>query len=338
MGGKIEAFSGFNSFGIEIEVLKDDLDEALIILKDVLLEPSFPQPELEKERSRTIAAIKEEDDDIFARGTIELLKAVFAGTAYSLRLSGTQSSVSSIGPSDLKKFHEEHVVAQNLVISVSGDVDPALTASMVKSLFGNMRNGRIIQKNIVTASGVSRSRKEINMGREETLVLFGYRSAPASDPDRYALDVLASVLSGHSGRLFARIRSARSLAYALGCAARPLPDAGYFAAYVATAKAEMKSAEDSLSTEIELARAKDIPGAEVESAKRELLSGHRISMQSNSFVATTSALDELYGIGYDDIYRYESSVNAVTAADLKRVSTKYLDPEFRACVILSPER
>jgi predicted Zn-dependent peptidase len=60
-------------------------------------------------------------------------------------------------------------------------------------------------------------------------------------------------------------------------------------------------------------------------------------MQSNAYVATTAALDELYGVGYNELYNYEAKISAVTADDISRVAGKYLSPGRCAKVVISPE-
>jgi zinc protease len=336
LGGRISPFSGFNSFGIEAEVPEDGLRQVLEIVKDAVADPSFPQAELDREKERQIAIIKQEDDDIYARGANELMKMMFAGTPYALRLSGERGPVASLCAADLKRYHSARAVSENVVVSVSGAADPAEVFAAAGKAFSGIRKGSFERKKPVAAA-ISADEKTISMQRDESLVLEGFVTAGVDDPDRYALDVLASVLSGQSGRLFSGIRADRSLAYALGCVSRPLLDAGYFEAYVATTKAHINEARDALSSELDAVLGKAVSQDEVESARKELISRHRASMQSNAYVATTAALDELYGVGYNELYNYEAKISAVTADDISRVAGKYLSPGRCAKVVISPE-
>ena len=69
--------------------------------------------------------------------------------------------------------------------------------------------------------------------------------------------------------------------------------------------------------------------------RRELVSARRIAAQTNSFYSMNAALDELYGLGADNVYKYESGIEKVTSPDVKRVAEKYLNPKVCAEVIIS---
>ena len=77
---------------------------------------------------------------------------------------------------------------------------------------------------------------------------------------------------------------------------------------------------------------------ELFSAKRELIAGFEIKKQTNGFFADTTALDELYGLGYDDIFKYGQAIDKVTKEDVVRVADKYFDLNRYSEVIISGER
>ena len=79
----------------------------------------------------------------------------------------------------------------------------------------------------------------------------------------------------------------------------------------------------------------EVPEEELESAKRELISSRRIAGQTNSFFSFNTAMDELYGLGAENVYNYEKEIEKVTSQDVKRVAEKYLDPDSYAEVVIS---
>jgi zinc protease len=173
------------------------------------------------------------------------------------------------------------------------------------------------------------------MNKEESLVLMGFVTAPLKDPDRYAIEVMGSVLSGTSGRLFEELRNRQSLAYALGCVQKHALDTGFFAFYVATTKDKLEASGIALTGEMNRIRGSEVPEEELESAKRELISSRRIAGQTNSFFSFNTAMDELYGLGAENVYNYEKEIEKVTSQDVKRVAEKYLDPDSYAEVVIS---
>lgn len=338
LGGRIEPFSGFNSFGINIEVLKEDLQEAISILGDVLTGPVFPEKEFDLERSLALASIIQDEDDIFSHGSDVLREELFRGSAYALRHIGRAPSVSDLKRSDLAAFYGRYGVTGNTVISICGDIDADGLLPRIEAIFKSMRVGPSALrpgKSVEPLDGIRV--RPVEMDRSQSLVMFGFRSADIGNRDRYAMDVLASVLSGHSGRMFDRLRARSALAYALGCVNRPMLDAGYMLFYAATTKEGIPLAERSLLDEINLVRKADIGREELDSSKKELCLARKEARQTNAFFSMETAVQELYGLGADNVYNYEKEVGAVTSEDVKRCAGLYLDPASYCEVTITPK-
>lgn len=338
LGGNIDSFSGFNAFGLNLSLLKPDIDQGLLILKDVISDPSFPETELRKEKEITLAMIREEDNDIFKKGSNTLRKILYGPAPYGMRYLGEPDMVRSLTRKDLVDFYKTYCVPNNMVISVSGDIDSRNIFERLKELFGGMKHkdipplGNKIPK-------MERVRIEtLEMDKEQSLLLVGFITEGIRSPDRYALDLLSSILSGYSGRLFTNLRDRLSLAYTLGCNVRFAIDTGYALFYVATTKDKVNRAREALLAQINVIRSRPISANELDLAKREAITNYEISMQTNSFYSSQSALDELYGIGYDNIYKYKDRIEAVTEEDVKSVAQKYFDLDAYAEVVIASKQ
>ena len=236
LGGTVDTFSGLNSFGMNINVLSSSTFEALSLVRELLSDCTFQQDELDKLKVLAAASIKEEDDYIFQTGMNKMRELLFSGSPYSRRYLGTELSVGLLGRDDVAAFYRERSVPENIVISVSGDVDTAKVIDAVSRDFSSLsgRSSTVPSAAFTKTAGTKRTALEMN--KEESLVLMGFVTAPLKDPDRYAIEVMGSVLSGTSGRLFEELRNRQSLAYALGCVQKHALDTGFFAFYVATTK------------------------------------------------------------------------------------------------------
>ncbi|MCM8761466.1 MAG: insulinase family protein, partial [Candidatus Omnitrophica bacterium] len=132
LGGKIDSFSGFNAFGVTVEVLKPNVEETLELIKDIIKDSDFPQEEIDKEKSLIIAAMKEEDDDIFQDGLNKLRADLFGSSPYAFRYLGSEDTINSLTRSDLVSFYKNYCVSNNMVLSVSGDVDATQIIETIK--------------------------------------------------------------------------------------------------------------------------------------------------------------------------------------------------------------
>ncbi|MDP3791967.1 MAG: pitrilysin family protein [Candidatus Omnitrophota bacterium] len=336
-GGQIEPFSGFNSFGINIVALKDDLDLALEIAKDVILDSTFPQDEIGKEKVLAIADIRDEDGDIFQYGGLLMKRNLFEGHPYGMRYTGEIETISSFKRDELLNFYHTYCVPNNMVISVSGDIEPEKVFQKVEALFKSAPSRELQKKPLPEMLPGKIKKESFGMDRDQALLVLGFRTVGISNPDRYPLDVLDTLLSGMSGRLFSAIREKSGASYTLGCAQKLGLDTGFFLFYVATTKDKLELSKEKLYGEIKIIKDTAVSEEELNSAKKELVSSYKMLMQTNTSYSFQSALDELYGLGYDNLYKYEDQIKKVTKEDVKRVANKYFTLNAYTEIVIEPE-
>jgi len=337
LGGNISAFSGYNSLGVNIVVLKHDLNFALDLVFDILNNPTFPEDELDKEKSLVMANIRDEDNDIFQNAANGLRRILFAGSPYAMRTTGTLETVSAITRDDIADFHNSYCSADNMVISISGDVKPEAVIKRVNEKFRNLRAGPVPILLEKEDRADERAARTIEMQKDQSVILVGFETVDNKDPDRFTLEVISSILSGSSGRLYHSLRADKSLAYVLGCVNRQMTNTGYFVAYVATTREKIDEARGAMLDQIKSIRTKRVTPEELELAKRELTTALKNDMQLNQFVSYTSAIDELIGPGYNDVYKYRDGIRKVTRNDVLATAKKYLDTGRSAEItVLSP--
>lgn len=336
-GGEINSFSGFSSFGFNVTVLKDDVDLALELIKDIITDSVFAQDEVTKEKMLTLASIKDEDNDIFERGILAIRGMLFKDHPYSMREIGEDKTVSAITRDDLMKFYRSHCAVNNAVISISGDIDRDKILKKVEGLFKDSQRADSGRASNAALSSVRAGSRTIKMDKEQALLMEGFRTVSIKNPDKYPLGVLGGILSGTSGRLFAALRERSALAYTMGSVQKLGADTGFILFYAATTKNNIEEAKKLLHNEISAVKQGLVTDGELDAAKREMVSAQKILMQSNSANSFQSSLDELYGIGYDNMYKFENEINKVTKDDIKRVANKYLDMNLCAQVVIEPD-
>jgi len=336
-GGKMGSFSGFNSFGLDLTAMKDDTDLALELIKDIMTNSVFAQDELYKEKLLTAAAIKDEDDDIFERGALLLRKMLFKDHPYGMRDIGEEESIKSITRDDLIRFYQSRCVPNNTVIAVSGDIDPEKIYKKVEALFNDVQRRDVAKPSKNAPAAVSSGSQTIKMDKEESLLMLGFKTVTINDPDRYPLNLLSGLLSGTSGRLFIALREKTGLAYTMDSVQKLGPDAGFIIFYAATTADKLGEVKKLLSDEISEIKEGHITDDELDAAKKELISSQDVLMETNAANSFQAALDELYGLGYDNLYKFESETNKVTKYDIIRVANKYLNMKSCAEVVIQPD-
>src|SRR5581483_4413462 len=110
VGGHIDSYGGNQSFGVNLEILKDDFSMGMDLLADVVLNPIFPANELEREKEIQIASIAARKDDLLKSAGVAMRRALFGEQTYGLDPLGSEETVGKISVADLKSFHQKLAV------------------------------------------------------------------------------------------------------------------------------------------------------------------------------------------------------------------------------------
>ena len=116
-----------------------------------------------------------------------------------------------------------------------------------------------------------------------------------------------------------------------------MTDTGFFILYAATTKDKLRPVEKALLEQVAVIRKNGITDEELLLAKRELICAREIKMQANSYFSQTAAVDELYGLGSGNVFKYAEGIGKVTREDVKRIVDKYLDPKSYSEVLIDGE-
>jgi zinc protease len=257
---------------------------------------------------------------------------------YRLNLLGASSSVASITREQLIKFFRRHYQPSNMVLSVVGDVDPQRVKEKFKQLFGGAPRRKMARVSVLAEPRRTGAEEAFELvKKQQAHMVVGYPGTTMRGKDRFALEVLSSVLSGQGGRLFVELRDRQGLAYQVGAFSQEGLESGYFAIFIATGADRLKRALDGIEQQVKLLREQPVPAAELSRVKRYLVGSYEISLQRRSTVASYLAFNECYGLGYKAYTRYAPSVLAVTAEEVQRVARKYLNPKRRVVAVVMPE-
>jgi zinc protease len=218
-----------------------------------------------------------------------------------------------------------------------GDVDPSRVIAKVASLFFGASEAGFQQPEVVVEPPVETPSQVFKfLAKEQAHVVLGFPGVTFANPDRFPLEILSYVLSGQGGRLFSEIREKRALAYRVSAFSLEGMDPGYFAVYVATSPEKVEEAVRSIRQELKTVATNGITAEELARAQRYLIGTHAIGLQRKSAIAAALAFYEAYGQGWQAYRQYGDNIMKVTAADVARVSRKYLDPQRETVAIVQP--
>ena len=335
VGGSLDSYGGNNSFGVNAEVLSEDFSTGLALLADVVLHPIFPADELEREKEIQIASIRSRRDELLKSASLAMRRALFGDAGYGLDSLGTEDSVAGIGVPHLREFHEKLTVPNNCVLAIFGDVNLGEVTAAVEKVFANWpqpagsKNVSILQP--PTAIGQRPLRVTETRDKKQAVLVIGFPGTTIASEDKYALDLVQEGCSDLGSRLFLRIREQLGLAYYVGAQNFAGLVPGYFAFYTGTEPTKVAQVEAELLKEAAWLRTEGLSAEELQRAKAKIIGQKKIARADLGNLASTSALDELYGLGWQRAETDDAKYEAVTVEQTRLMAQKYLRPE--ACVI-----
>jgi zinc protease len=337
MAGGMSAMAGRSSLSIRGEFLSKHFARAFELFSEVVTQPAFPEGEVARERNVQLQAIASRDDKPSTVAFEQLAKTMYTVHPYRLAVLGEKASVEGLSPAMMHAYHARHLHPSKMVLSVVGDVDADDVIARARQSFGAMATSNEPAPVIPVEPAWSGKRDvKRELKKAQTHLVLGFPGARVTDSWRRALEVLSTMLSGQSGRLFLELRDKLSLAYSVSSMSVEGFDPGYFAVYMGTSPEKVETALAGMRKELNRIRDELAPEAELSRAREHLIGVHEIGLQRNGARAATMALDALYGLGAEAYRGYAAQVAAITAKDVQDVARRVIDFERCALSVVGP--
>ena len=341
VGGSLSVDAGLDYCAATTEVLSKDVDTALALLSDVVLAPSFPEEELERERKQRLAGLDAMKEEPAAVVSLVFSRSVYGSHPYGAQRNGTRRSIGEVTQADLRRFHASTFVPQNAVLAVVGDFAPGDMMTRVRNAFSAWRRGE--------APAVALDRPVPLTGRRvvlidkpdatQTQIRFGNTGIDIRDPDYFPVMVANTVFgSGFTSRLIEELRVKRSLTYSASSSFPAALHGGSFGIGTFTKNATMGEALDVIIAELKKYRTSGATNDEIEKAKNYITGNFARSLQTPGALAQRVTDIEVYGLPPDHFATYVEKVGRVTQKSLKEAVTRHFTVDDRVIVLLGPAR
>jgi zinc protease len=328
LGTTISASAGSDSFGWSFSVPKTRLAAAFELLGDVVTRPTFPEDAIETERTAALSSIAMLRDDMHRYPMKLAREAAFDGHPYGLPPMGTDDSMRAITKKDMEQWHQARFLESAAVIGIVSDLDPAEVADLVSSELASIA---LRETPPVAVPEWTRTAKVVAETREkaQTALAVAFPAPSRTDDSRFVASLIATVASGLGGRFFDELRDRQSLAYTVQAGLSERRAAGMFVSYIATSPEKEGIARDGLLAEFVKLRDAEVTEGEISRAKEYIVGTHAISQESGGAVLGELLDAWMFGSGLSEMQRFEESVRAVTATQMRDLAERYFDPERR---------
>ncbi|MCX5706147.1 MAG: pitrilysin family protein [Candidatus Omnitrophica bacterium] len=337
VGGSLNGFTSEELTCYLVKMPGVYLERALSVLSDMVINPTLPKNEIEKEKAVILEELKMYKD-LPQSYVYELLdELLWSNQPLGAPIIGTVESVTSINRVALVAFKEKYYTPSNIVISAAGDLEYKKIEEGVVKIFGRLK-----AKNTGRFLGAKEAQSKAQLkvfakDTEQTHMALGFRAFRREHPLKHALSMLHIILGANmSSRLFNEIREKKGLAYEIGTLVKRFQDTGAFIVHAGIDNQKINKAIPLILRELEKTKAKLVSEDEFSRAKEFYIGQLRLGLEDTLehmlwIGETTATLDKIYLL--EEIIQ---EVNRVTRKDIREVACRLFNDDNLNLALIGP--
>jgi predicted Zn-dependent peptidase len=327
VGGQINAFTDREYTCYYVKVLPEHTALAQDVLADMLQHSVLDPAEIEREKNVILEEIKRHEDT-----PDELVHDVFAETLWpghplGRSVIGTAEVIESLTREQIVAYLKEQYLPGRMVVAAAGNLEHEAVVAVVEETLGGMPAGERAHE--LFPPRVSGNETEVPKPTEQVHFCLGTRGYNQEEEDRYVLGLIDSAVGGGmSSRLFQEVREKRGLCYAIGSYTASFREAGMFAVYAGTSPETAEQVRELSVHELRKVAKDALTAAELQRSKNQIRGAVLLSLDSMSTRMTRIGKSMLY---YDRVIspsEVVEKIEAVTEADVRRVSAEVFGGEY----------
>ncbi len=340
MGATVSSTCGWGGAYVSFKCLKSDWPASLDLASDILINPTFPEPEWARVRGQTLAALRAERDHPESRAQRALLAALYLQEhPYRFPLAGTEASVERLDRAELAAFQSQFLTPGRATIVVAGDVDPeALAVELDRRLSG----WKGTQSAVAEPPDIERSSRPRLIlldrpGAAQAVLRAGYVGVARSSPDYDHLLVVNQILGGQfSSRLNATLREERGLTYGVrssfDCRKRPGP----FTVSASVQTEKVGEALEQIRIELQaIAGSRPPTQVELDDARRALIEGHPRHFETPGALVNRFAGLVIHELPVDNDARFSARLTEINLDSLAAAASRHIIAGSLATVVVA---
>ncbi|GAC1682683.1 MAG: pitrilysin family protein [Candidatus Dormibacteraceae bacterium] len=334
VGGFINASTDKELTAYWVRVPSVHTDLGLDVLFDLVSNSKVDPADIERERAVILEELKMYQDQPQDHVVNLFEELMWPGHPLGRDIAGTVESVTNLTRDEILEYANAHYRAPNLVIGHAGPLDDARVLEGARSRLTLPVESNGLEQALAPAPLDGPRVLVRRQKTEQAHICLGVRAWSYLHPDRYAIDLLNTVLGeGMSSRLFLNIRERLGLAYDVHSFTQKYRDTGYVGVYLGVDPQKAVQAVSAVVAELRMLSDFEVLPDELERAKEFTKGRLRLELETTNGVAFWLTYQELLLGQIRTIDEELAFVDEVTAADIKRVAGEILRGPLQMSVI-----
>jgi predicted Zn-dependent peptidase len=330
LGATLGANSGFSSMTTNVSAsgLVESLDQTLDLFADVIRNPTFPQAEVDRYKTRTLAQLQLFRSNPQFLAQEQFNRAIYGTNHPASVVTAPPDSLKKLSSKDLAEFHAKYYRPNNAILAIVGDVTMKDIMPKLEKAFGNWEKGDVPSTSIPAAPAQGESKIYLidRPGSVQTVLQLGTLGIERTSPDYFAVLLADRVLGGGpSGRLFLNLREDKGYTYG---AYSGFGGSKFRGTWISSSEVRTDVTEGAMKEfmyELKRLRDEKVPADELENAKRAIVGSFALSLEQPQSLLQNIITQKLYNLPVDYWDTYPQKVDAITAEEVQRVAQKYID-------------
>jgi zinc protease len=305
-------------------------DKALETLQVILSNPSFNEADFQREKNRTLAGLKQQQESPAQIAGIAYSKALYGDHPYGHPSNGLITTVSGLEVPDLRNFYQKFYVGANAMVVIVGDLSRQQAEKTAEMLVSKLSVGQKPEQFPEVVMPIKSSQQHIDFPSSQTHVLVGMPGTYRKDVDYFNLYVGNHILGGGGlvSKLFEEVREKRGLAYSASSSFAPMFRKGPFTLSLQTRNDQTGKALEVLNKTLADFIAQGPTEAELIAAKKNITGGFSMRFDTNKELANYVAMIGFYDMPLDYLDTFQQNVEKVTTASIKEAFIRRVVPQL----------
>ena len=342
LGATLSTGSTWDASNVSLSTLSRNLDAALAVFSDVVVNPAFDPKEFERVRDNLLTAITRRKDSPPTVAGLAMTRLLFGQKhPYGWPMTGAEATIKKITPADLRGFYDKYYRPNNAALLVAGDTTVAALRGKLETAFAKWQPKRSVAPKLPAPAGAASATRVFLIDKADapqSSIRVATIGIERTNPDYFPVTVMNLILGGGFYRLDLNLREGKGWTYGARStvdsrrAPGPMSAGGEFVAQhsadsVAEILKELTTMRDSDVTDVELARAKD-----------QIIKSFPARFATRGNIAAQLAELAVFGLPDSYVTDYTRKIAAVTKDDVRRVARKYIDPGRLTIVVVGDKK